>query len=364
MIPFIILFIYLGILSYFTSSIVDNDKKRKLQAFWGGLGLWSLLALRSWTCGMDLYYSELGTGYILKFIKLGEASLKDVLNSNIGYEPGFKILNWLIFRCVSNNPQFMLAITGGIEIALIGYTFYKQSPKIILSYIAFACLGLYIFSFSGIRQGLGFAFTFFAFNFIEDRRPWKFLIFILLGITMHTSSVIFIPAYLVKNLSLSSKKAFIGILIVFLFLPFLMPVIQFFSVLLYGKEKYSSFQGDAAYNLLILYILLLLFSYLVDAKGLQQNRKITQVRWMSLIAIFLQSSGILSAGALSRIAFSYSIFFSLLLPYTVSVSAIKSRRQWEFIIVFLLICFFLYVNKDGYLNVIPYRFFWDEVYNL
>ena len=160
-----------------------------------------------------------------------------------------------------------------------------------------------------------------------------------------------------------SKKAFIGILIVFLFLPFLMPVIQFFSVLLYGKERYSSYQGGA-YNLLILYILLLLFSYFVDAKGLQQNRKITQVRWMTLIAIFLQSSGILSAGALSRIAFSYSIFFSLLLPYTVSVSAIKSRRQWEFIIVFLLICFFLYVNKDGYFNVIPYRFFWDEVYNL
>ena len=33
-------------------------------------------------------------------------------------------------------------------------------------------------------------------------------------------------------------------------------------------------------------------------------------------------------------------------------------------IAILLVAFFVYCNKDGYLNVVPYRFFWEEHFDI
>lgn len=359
---FLILFVYFGLIARLTSNIKDDRTKRMRQAILGGVGLWCLMALRSWTCGQDLYYGEKGTGYILQFIDMGYTSFVEAFNSNDGYEPGFKLLNWFIYNFISTNPQSMLAITSGIEIGLIGYTLYKQSPNITLSYIAFACLGLYIFSYSGLRQGIGVAMTFFAFNFIDDKRKWKFFSIVLLAFTFHKSSVLFLPAYFVKDLALPKQRAILGVILVFAFLPVLMPVIQYFSVLIYGKEKYNAHEGGA-YGLFGLFIAMLFFSYNYIVNNTESDRKIMQFRILCLIAIFLQSSGILSAGALARIAYSYSIFFCLLLPYTV-INTTKNKNAFTLLIATLLIMFFIYCNKDGYLNVVPYRFFWEEIYKL
>lgn len=360
---FLILFVYLGLLAKLTSNIKEEGTKRLRQALLGGIGLWIIMALRSWTCGQDLLYADRGVGYIFQFVNMEYMPFLNALYSDNAYEPGFNLIFWCIYNYISPNPQFMLAIISGVEIGLIGYTLYKQSPNIILSYIAFACLGLYIFSFSGLRQGLGVAFTFFAFNFIDDKKKWKFFGIVLLAFTMHKSSLLFLPAYFIRNLSLTKQRAILGVVAVLAFLPVLMPVIQYFSLLIYGKEKYSSYQGGA-YGLFALFIAMLFFSFKYISTDSTTDRKIMQMRWMCLIAIFLQSSGILSAGALARIAYNYSIFFCLLLPFTTSASTYTKNKNLSTIIAILLIAFFVYCNKDGYLNVVPYRFFWEEHFNI
>lgn len=360
---FLILFVYFGLIARLTSNIKEDRTKRLRQALLGGIGLWIIMALRSWTCGQDLLYAEKGVGYIVQFVNMEYMPFLNALYSDNAYEPGFNLLFWFIYNYISPNPQLMLAITSGIEIGLIGYTLYKQSPNIILSYIAFACLGLYIFSFSGLRQGLGFALTFFAFNFIDDKKGWKFFGIVLLAFTVHKSSLLFLPAYFFRDISLTKQRAILGVFTVFAFLPVLMPVIQYFSLLIYGKEKYSSYQGGA-YGLFALFIAMLFFSFKYIPINSASDRKMMQMRWMCLIAIFLQSSGILSAGALARIAYNYSIFFCLLLPFTTSTSTYSKKINLNTIIAILLVAFFVYCNKDGFLNVVPYRFFWEEHFDI
>lgn len=364
MIPFFILFLYLGIIMIATHNRANDNKTRICIAIICGLGLWVLMALRSWTCGQDLYYSEKGAGYILQYIDIGSSSFHNAFFSwEEGYEPGFKVVFWLIYNYVSPNPQFMLAIISGLEIALIGYTFFKQSSNIALSYIAFACLGLYVFSYSGIRQGLCVAITFFAFNFMDSKNKWKFFAIILIAFTIHRSSIILLPAYFIRDISLNKERAIMGIIAILLFLPVLMPAIQLFSVLIFGKEKYNGVEGGA-YGLFLLYIVMFFYSYNYKLSHIEHSRIIMQVRWMCLIAIFLQSSGILSAGALARIAYNYSIFFSLLLPLTISQAPKHSNIRISILIMLFLIAFFVYCNYDGYLNVVPYRFFWEEQFLL
>ncbi len=361
MAPFWCLFIYLGIVAFSTSKLSDEQAKFKYQAVLGGLGLWLLLALRSWTCGQDLYYYDKGVGYIVTFLRMDGISFSELLQADADYEIGFRILNWIIINYISSNPQIFLAIIAAIEIGLIGFTFYKQSSNIILSYLVFACLGLYIFGFSGLRQILGVSITFFAFNFINCTKPYKFIIFVLLACTMHKSSILFLPAVLFRKSSLPFSKTIFYILGIIIVLPVLMPIIQFFSVLLYGKEKYGDYEGGA-YGLFLLFIFMFFYSYSCVLKTKEKIDKMTRLRWMALFAVFFQSSGILSAGALARIAYSYSIFFSLLLPMTLEFTPKNYKYISKTFVIMFLLFFFFYTNKGGFLNVIPYRFFWEEVY--
>lgn len=363
MAPFIFLFIYLGVIATWTSKMSVKIRS-KYQAILGGLGLWILLALRSWTCGQDLYYDIRGVGYIVSFTKMIDVSFSDLfLGFNNGYEIGFNLLNWFIYHYISSNPQVFLAIISLINIFLVGYTFYKQSPNILLSYLAFSCLGLYIFGFSGLRQSLSVSLTFFAFNFIHQKKPFLFLLIVFLAFTIHKSSIIFLPALVFRNKILSFNLAIIATVGIFIMLPFLMSIIQFFSVLIYGYEKGNSEEGGA-FGLFFLYLFLLFYSFSSNPKDEDGFKKFNLCRWMALCALFLQSSGILSAGALARIAYPFSIFFALLLPMTLEFKSKSLRIVTKAIVIICLIAFFIYSNKDGYLNVVPYRFFWEEIYLL
>ncbi len=362
MAPFIILFLYLGIVNLLTARMPSEINRRKYQTFWGGFGLWILLALRSWTCGNDLFDGVGYTGYIPYFLHFKSYSFKEVLTSTDGYERGYNILNWLIIN-LSENPQIFLAIIAAIELLLIGYTLYRHSPNIIFSWIIFACLGLYVFSFSGLRQALGISLCFFAFNFINYRKPYIFIFLVLLASTMHTSAYLFLPSLLTRNLHMDKNKAVLYLMMILAVSPFIMTIIQYASMFVYGKEKYASDAGGA-YSLFILFISLFFYSFLYTRNKVKALDDISQVRWMILFAILLQSVGIFSAGALARIAYYFSIFFCLLLPMGLEFAPLKVRSIHSFIISVLFVIFFVISNSSGYLNVVPYRFFWEEQFNL
>lgn len=364
MIPFIVLFLYLGLIHNTTTHISDPNKIRLRQTWLGGLGLWLLLALRSWTCGNDLLITDDTTiiGYLPYFINLQSYSLSEILFNFEGYETGYNVLNWLIAR-LSNNPQIFLAVVAGIEISLIGYTLYKQSPNIVFSWIIFACLGLYIFSFSGLRQALGFSITFFAYNFINQKKPVVFILLVLLAYTFHTSAILFLPALFFRNRYLTNKKAQNLLFGTFCIAPFIMPIVQYGSVLVYGKEKYASDAGGA-YGLFALFVCMFFFGIRYTLLQDENYKKRCQCVWMILLAILLQSTGFFSAGAMARVAYYYSIFFCLFLPLSLESATKEERRKWTLLISIMMVIFFMLVNGNGYLNVIPYRFFWEEHYNI
>jgi len=364
MIPFLILFLYLSLVPSFTSSLVNEEKKRKWQAILCGIGVWALLALRSIDCGRDLYEFYQGyIGYIPSFHDISNDSLKNILSlswSGTNYEVGYRLYNWLVGNIISKDPHVFLAITAAIEIFLLGYTFLKKSPDIVLSYFVFACFGLYVFSFSGLRQALALSMTFFSYNFFDRQKPWMAVSIILFATTFHTSALLFLPALFLRNMTMSRKKALSSLfLIVTVLVPFVMTVLQYGARLLYGHEKYTDDNGGS-FGLLILYILIFVISVGSISSNNNDNKALSRVQWFILCAILLQSTGIFSAGAFARVAYYYSVFFTLLLP--LSFKKQRNKQLYRTLTILLLIAYFIFTTSTGYLDVVPYQFWWEDNY--
>lgn len=114
----------------------------------------------------------------------------------------------------------LLFIFGLISVSLKTYTYYKYSPYPMLSLMYFF-MPSYFFSDSGhIRQAVSIAFCLYSYQYIEQRKLLKFLICVFIGYYFHKTSLIFIPAYWITRLNLSTFSCFLIIIFAIIISPF------------------------------------------------------------------------------------------------------------------------------------------------
>ena len=126
--------------------------------------------------------------------------------------------------------------------------------------------------------------------------------------------------------------------------------------LLFGGEMYmSALEEDAvpSYNLLILFVLILISTYI------SHDKELTKLKTFILMTVAFQTLGIITPYA-TRIGYYYFVFFSLAIPYTIETSNLNNKGFIRGAVAIVLALFFFYVNGGGYLDVIPYKFFWEQ----
>ena len=105
----------------------------------------------------------------------------------------------------------------------------------------------------------------------------------------------------------------------------------------------------------LIYALLYILSLCVDAN------RVVKIRGFILFAVLGQSLGVISSTSMTRIAFYFSVFFVLLIPELVNKFFGKQFNSFgTFLVSLLFVLFFYITTKDGYLDVIPYYFFWEK----
>lgn len=355
---FIFLFVYLLILRV----LIRQDKRLQLSVL-GGLGLWLVLALRSSYCGVDLVMGAAGSAnYYNMFVRAGEESFFNIIRGDLTHISSMET-GWLIYcklvSFLTKDFQIFMAITALIQISLIGFVLYKYSIDIILSYIVYFCFGLYVMSFSGLRQSTAFSITFFSYYFLEGGKKLKFVLVTVLASLIHSSSLIFLIALPLRYLKLSSVKSVVAVIVIVLLLPFLSVIVTSVVPLLF-ENRYQHYQDEGgSITLFLVYVLL----FLLSLKIKYQNQHLSLVRNLIMMAAACQSLGYIGSGAITRIGFYFSIFFTLLYPELVRVySDKKNKEALTLILSVALFGFFYLTNKDGYLNVVPYYFFWENVF--
>ena len=349
----VFIFIYIAFVVIYLITNSNANNKRLTQTILCFLLLWLIQGLRHSSVGIDS-----ATSYIPYFERISVSwdSLFDFNDSFANFEIGYIVFNKLFKFFISTDPQLFILACSFISIAPIAWVIYKYSPNIIFSFWVFSSFQIYHFGFSGIRQAIAIGICTLAYNFIVQKKIPVFIALVLLAATFHTSAILFLPAYWIYHkLNMSPKMLFVYIIAIVLLMFTVKSVASTLVSLVFGGEQYLSALEESAvpsYNLLIFFIIIFISTYI------SQNEELAKLRSFVLMTVAFQTLGIITTHA-TRIGYYYFVFFSLAIPYAIETSNLKSKGLIRGLLSMILAIFFFYVNGGGYLEVIPYKFFWE-----
>lgn len=350
MTPFIILYIYLIIVTLVFSKEKEPSGKAKKQCFFYFLGMLFLLGFHSPTLGVDV------DGFYVPFF--GSCLNDDFTFSIIGggTEPLFHAYTRMI-RTFTDDVQVYLFITAIIILFPVVYFFYKDAKNPYLPVLFFVSFTLFHFAFSGLRQAMAISFVCMGYYYMMKDKWKPFVLFVLIAFTFHTSAIIALIAYPLKKIKLPDF-IWLGIFVIFGLAIAAMPSIMlvFVDLIFSDLGKYQSELNESggSINLAFLYLAFALFQYYLAKK----NKENSMIQF-TLLLFVIQLTGLRSNFA-ARIGY---YFLPLMFLYiSNSIESLKNKRNRIFLVVSLtifLIFFFIYSNGSGYLEVIPYRFCWQ-----
>ena len=137
-------------------------------------------ALRGLTIGRDLI------NYIPRYSTLGSSDWGSLftLADRYSFEYGFAVFCKLLYM-IDPDPGFFLIVTSVI-IGLGFYKFSKLSKLPLTTFFIIYSFGLYGSSMNIVRQFLAFSIFVFGIRFLTERKLIKYILVVLLAMSIHT----------------------------------------------------------------------------------------------------------------------------------------------------------------------------------
>lgn len=261
-------------------------------------------------------------------------------------DKGFYILSKILIL-ISDNYWVYNALIYIIIFAIEAYVIYKNSEYPAVSYLVFVSFGFVVFNYSILRQALAISICFYAFRYVKEKSPLKFVLWTLLAMTFHQTAILFLIAYPVANWNIKGyafwKKCilFIGALLVTAFMPSLF---QF-----YLKHDYSEsyVAGEGYFLLLYLVVLVLLVAWMMHIRHLKKEG---QILYNVLFCVLYFQIGATAFSLFTRAVNYFLIALILIVPFI--IKRIKRKNIVLFLFtVMLAFRYMLYINGMEYISI-------------
>lgn len=291
----------------------------------------------------------------------GQSLLEFIANGS--NEIGFYAISKLSFL-VTGDATLLFAIFSLITILFfyLGLKRFRISHKPLIFFLFL--LNIFPGSFNGVRQSAAVSVCFYAFSFILDKKPGRFIFWTIIAATLHTSAIATLPLYLLSLIStkidfkvasfLQILKSLSPSLILLAAFPLLFPIIGAIDLF----SHYETYQDIvlAGNNYTFLLYLVILIALLLAARRLISSK--TDLSFLSLSAIgtVFMTLGFMST-PIKRIAMYFTIFPLLLMPKFIDMF---NDRFGKFIcytlliaygIIFFIISFYI-LNQS---SIFPYK---------
>lgn len=177
---------------------VINDRKG-LSAIIFALVL-LLLAFFRFGVGADYF------AYWHLFERLSNSIIYEISMGVDSQEIGFRLIG-VFFNSIGLSYQQYLSMFAIINIYFVYRTAKEFSKNTTLSLLIYFAFHYFVWTFSGIRQGVTIAVgVYFLLKTIKDQKVLRLLIVTILLSVIHTSALILLPLYLISKLNLNRKK--------------------------------------------------------------------------------------------------------------------------------------------------------------
>lgn len=325
-----------------------NIDKNKLYLFLSSIPIVVLAGLKGQYIGSDT------PNYFAHYEEAVDHSLKYMLENGryeIGYQLYVKALTF-----ISYSPHFLFFITAIVFISCVCIFIYNNSSDMYLSFMLYMTLGFFAFSLSGIRQTIAIGICLLSFESIKQRKPFKFLLIVLIAATFHTTAIIFIPAYFIAYRKVDTKSLIITAII------FVTIIFGGEAVITYASSslgyKYG-IEGSEGGEFTALILLVLFVGTLIYKKNILK-RKESNIVLINLLLITLFMWYLRSLSQIvERASFYYFITVIALVPEIVYSVKNKLYKSLIYILVICASLYFFYHKVHTDYSIYPYSFFFD-----
>ena len=278
------------------------------------------------------------------------------------FEIGYILLNNSL-RYFSDNYTILLFSFAIITLSIWFYVFWNYSENIYISLlIYFSSLGMLLYSFSNIRQGLSISVGLLGFYFFNKEKYIKGILCILIAPLLHITGIICILFLILRRIHLSLKVFIIVLLGIILAFPFLK---NFSEIFVNIFPQYTSYLESSwfldSYKLAPVALSIVYIIFFVIGETILKNSELTESEEYIRILFFcylIFTITTMQTSLLSRFAHYFSPFAALYVPmfiHKVSDRRIKWALLYLIIIVYSIFLFVIVYYKAGWYNVVPYR---------
>ncbi len=353
----IALILVLGICLIYTN---PTQQKRKIFCWISSVSWIALSGLRHWSIGADtLKYAD-------TFDLAGRTSWEDVFDALYqvyirGYgaessaenylykDPGYLLFQKII-HIFTSDYQVYLIIIAVIFFAAMGRFIYKNSEDPCFSYLLFSILFYSFYAVTGHRQTLATALVvFLGYEFIKERKFWRFVLVAFLAFLLHKSSLVFVPFYFLSRIQVDGKYlvvlgAFTGVV-----LAIGSPAILWMGNFL-GFDRNSVYEAPTYTftTLMVLVAVVVLICYASFKNGGKyKNIEVVATSLAAMFALFT-----LIDQSMMRIQQYFSLTMMLSLPSAFTTFKPKNRLIVTMLCIGALL--FLFIKTGA-----RYKFFWQ-----
>ena len=282
---------------------------------------------------------------------------------NNGYDRFELLFTWMNrgIHFLGLNFQAFIVITSIAFTLLVILSIYHDSPNVAYSIFLLFAMGFFFQSLNIIRQMLACAICLYSIKYVEEKKPIRFIICIVLAIGFHSASIIFAPVYLFFNIKIDLKKVISILIAVFLLQWKIVDiVVEYGKGVLNYQDYFRNLNADAnvGYVSLIINILIYIFAYVFIDKENKSERGFLNLQLIALALSLLNGQ----IPLLNRLRFYYALPGIILIPIAINNVKNKSLRTWLYVIIGVL--FFAYcMYIEGYMNqsaTFPYMTIFDQ----
>lgn len=306
--------------------------------------------------------------YSLIANRLAETSLRDYVmgTATFSSEPFTYLIAHLSVNVLGDN-RFFFAIYAVLTWALIGTALLQNRNRISVGVSAFVVLTLlYSASYNIICQVMAAAVVYYGYRFIDEHKPVKYILCVLIAVLFHTSALVMLPIYTVcsrYSREIKNKPIWQWILDgLLLLLPFMIPFgleaassIAILSPYLsiYGTEA-TSVYATMTFRLPVLLLLMLNYK-----KNVKADPKLKTM----YILLYIDVIMLLTIGSMFKWGFRFTYFFlwSYVILCGATVKNQRYRRNRHLITVLLVIWYMIeFISKYyiwGWDGIFPYTTF-------
>lgn len=270
----------------------------------------------------------------------------------MGMELGFSFFVKTI-QLITSNYQVFLVIVGFLFSLCVGKFILKNSKMPVTSFLIYLTMFFQFYGTTGIRQTIASLFAILVgYEYIKKKDLKKFILIVLLAITIHKSAMFFMPFYFIANKKITRNYIFMALGIAGLTYIFRRPLIKVI-VNIIGYEQYAQQYKAAGTPVFTLMLLLLVVATLILYRNITKKDS-NSVHYINaiLVALILTPFTYIDP-SLMRVVMYYSFFIILLMPEIIHGFRAKKDQILIWVIsMTILITLFLLTKPQ-------YRFFWD-----